>query len=666
MCGIAGIFKNNNSHPDPILLNKMIHSLRHRGPDESGLYIDDRVGLAHARLSIIDLTEGTQPIHNEDKSLWIIFNGEIFNYPELREELIKSGHKFYTKTDTEVILHLFEEDGVDCLQKLNGQFAFAIWDVKKQTLFLARDRTGILTLYYSIRSGSLIFASEIKALFADHTFSRNIDPKALDQIFTYWTTLNDRTFFNDVFELPPAHFMIITPDKHKIERYWNLEFANAGDYSNLNRPELTQQIDQLLLDAVRIRLRADVPVGSYLSGGLDSSGITSIIKNSFNNKLNTFGIRFEDKDFDEGTFQLEMVKFLNVDHSELFIKNEDVGNNLETVLWHTEKPVLRTSPVPLFLLSSLVHRSGYKVVLTGEGADEIFGGYNIFKETKIRNFWSRYPESKIRPLLLGKLYPYIFKEKRLGNTLLEFFKSGIDDPGNPLFSHLVRWNSTSRIKNFFSEDVKNSLQGYNTFSDILNLLPKEFYDWDYFAKSQYLEIIIFMSNYLLSSQGDRMAMAHSVEIRLPFLDHRLIELMGTVNPEFKINLLNEKFILKEVLKSKLPASIVNRPKNPYRAPIKRGLINTDSKLVGKYLSESELKKSGLFDTKKVDLFLKKMSRLERISEIDSMALIGLISTQIIYDKFISNFNNDLYGLRKFDLVFDNRTVKLFDIGLLNE
>lgn len=659
MCGIAGIFKNNDSQPNPILLNKMIHSLRHRGPDESGLYIDDRVGLAHARLSIIDLTEGTQPIHNEDKSLWIIFNGEVFNYPELRVELIKLGHKFYTKTDTEVILHLYEEDGVDCLHKLNGQFAFAIWDVKKQTLFLARDRTGILTLFYSIRSDSLLFASEIKALFADQSFSRNIDHKALDQIFTYWTTLHDRTFFNGVSELPPAHFMIITPDSYKIERYWNLNFAHAGNYSTLNRCELTQQLDQVILDAVRIRLRSDVPVGSYLSGGLDSSGITSIIKKNFNNKLNSFGIRFEDEDFDEGCFQQEMVEFLNIDHSELFIKNEDVGNSLESVLWHTEKPVLRTSPVPLFLLSSLVHSSGYKVVLTGEGADEIFGGYNIFKETKIRNFWSRYPESKIRPLLLGKLYPYIFKDKRLGNTLIEFFKSGIDDPGNPLFSHLVRWNNTSRIKNFFSEDVKNTLQGYNTYSELLSLLPQEFQKWDYFAKAQYLEIIIFMSNYLLSSQGDRMAMANSVEIRLPFLDHRLIELMSNVNPEFKINGLNEKFILKEVLKNRLPASIVNRPKNPYRAPIKRGLINADSELVEKYLSESELKKSGLFDTKKVDLFLKKMLRVERISEIDGMALIGLISTQIIYDKFINNFNNDLKDLHQFDLIFDNRSSKTF-------
>ena len=296
-------------------------------------------------------------------------------------------------------------------------------------------------------------------------------------------------------------------------------------------------------------------------------------------------------------------------------------------------------------------------MITGEGSDEIFGGYNIFKETKIRKFWSRYPESKLRPQLLGKLYPYVFKNKRLGNTITEFFKSGIEDSNNPLFSHLIRWNNTSRIKNFFSDDVKESIKDYNAFSNILELLPKEFHKWDYLAKAQYLEITIFMSNYLLSSQGDRMSMANSVEIRVPFLDHRLIELMNKVNPEFKINLLNEKFILKEALKSKLPNSIVNRPKNPYRAPIKRGLINADSKIVEKYLNPDELKKSGLFDPKKVNLFIKKMQKVDTISEIDGMTLIGLLSTQILYDKFITSFNIESKDVHPFNVVFDLRQNK---------
>ncbi|MFZ2322531.1 MAG: asparagine synthase (glutamine-hydrolyzing) [Ignavibacteriaceae bacterium] len=657
MCGIAGILNNNITRQDSTTISKMIQTLRHRGPEETGLYIDNRIALAHARLSIIDISEGIQPIHNEDKSLWIIFNGEIFNYPELRAELIKAGHKFYTKSDTEVIVHLYEEYGINSLQKLNGQFAFAIWDSNKQILFIARDRVGILPLFYTHKNGMFSFASEIKALFAHPSIDRNINKKSLDQVFTFWTTLKDQTLFDGINELPPAHFIILTPEKFKIEKYWQLNFATENNYTPFKKNELTERVEEILVDAVKIRLRSDVPVGSYLSGGLDSSGITSIIKKNFNNKLNTFGIRFEDKDYDEGSFQQEMVNYLGVTHSELFIKSENISENLESVIWHTEKPILRTAPIPLFLLSSLVHKSGYKVVITGEGSDEIFGGYNIFKETKIRKFWSRYPESKLRPQLLGKLYPYIFKDKRLGNTITEFFKSGIEDPNNPLFSHLIRWNNTSRIKNFFSENVKESIKDYNAFSDILELLPREFYEWDYFAKAQYLEIIIFMSNYLLSSQGDRMSMANSVEIRVPFLDHRLIELMNKVNPEFKINLLNEKFILKEALKSRLPNSIVNRPKNPYRAPIKRGLINADNKIVEKYFNPDELKKSGLFDPKKVNLFIKKMQKIDTISEIDGMTLIGLLSTQILYDKFIASFSIESEDIHPFNVVFDLRQNK---------
>ena len=657
MCGIAGILNNNITDKDSIIINKMIQLLRHRGPEETGLYIDDYIALTHARLSIIDLSEGIQPIHNEDRSIWIVFNGEVFNYPELREDLIKSGHKFYTNTDTEVIVHLYEEYGTHCLQKLNGQFAFALWDSGKRTLFIARDRVGIIPLFYSNKNGIFAFASEIKALFADPSVNRSINTKSLDQIFTFWTTLNDQTLFEGISELPPAHFILITNEDFRIEKYWQLNFASGRNYSSLKKHELAELVEEILFDAVRIRLRSDVPVGSYLSGGLDSSGITSIIKNNFNNKLNSFGIRFEDKDFDEGVYQSELVKYLDASHTELFINNDDISNNFESILWHTEKPILRTAPVPLFLLSSLVHQNGYKVVLTGEGSDEIFGGYNIFKETKIRSFWSKYPESKIRPLLLAKLYPYIFQDKRLGKTLVEFFRAGTDDPHNPLFSHLIRWNNTSKIKNFFSEDLKSELNDYDAFLDVLNLLPREFYEWDYFAKAQYLEIVIFMSNYLLSSQGDRMAMANSVEIRLPFLDHRLIELMGTVHPEYKVNLLNEKFILKEVFKNKLPESIVKRPKNPYRAPIKNGLLNTYKKFVENYLSENELKKIGIFNFIKVGIFLNKMKKNGNISEIDSMTLTGLISTQIIYDKFINSFDVNDTVKNPFSIIFDVRSGK---------
>ena len=653
MCAIAGILSLTGRGPQDIsFLGKMVHLQQHRGPDESGLYIDNNIALAQSRLSIIDLSSGIQPIHNEDKSLWIVFNGEIFNYPELRNYLTQKGHTFYTHSDTEVIIHLYEEEGINCLQKLNGQFAFAIWDNKKQSLFIARDRVGIRPLFYALHNEQFIFSSEIKAILSVPGFPREINYQSLDQVFTFWTTLKGRTIFNGIYELPPGHFLIANGGGIKINKFWQLPFSSQKVFHH--REKLVNDVRELIYDAVKIRLRADVPVGCYLSGGLDSSGITSIVKRNFNNKLKSFGIRFEEQDFDEGDFQQEMVNYLGVDHSELFIKNSDIAGHIEKMLWFTEKPLLRTAPVPLYLLSRLVHQSGYKVVLTGEGGDEIFGGYNIYKETKIRNFWSKYPDSKIRPLLLAKLYPYIFKDNRLNDSLMEFFKYGIEDPANPFFSHLIRWNNTSKLKTFFSIGTRENLNSYNGMDELLKDLPHDFHSWNYLAKAQYLEITIFLSNYLLSSQGDRAAMANSVEMRMPFLDYRIIELMCNVDPELKLNGLNEKFILKKIFFDSVPQPIIKRDKHPYRAPIKQGIL-VNKKLTEKYLSLESLKESGLFDHGKVALLLNKLNKFEKAGEIDNMALIGILSTQIIYDKFIKEFSPDYSAMKTFDIIFDMRT-----------
>ncbi|MFO7525101.1 MAG: asparagine synthase (glutamine-hydrolyzing) [Ignavibacteriaceae bacterium] len=652
MCGIAGILNlSRNGNIDPTDLQKMVHLMRHRGPDESGLYIDNKIALAQSRLSIIDLSHGVQPIHNEDKSLWIIFNGEIFNYPDLKDYLISKGHKFYTHTDTEVLIHLFEEEGVHCVNKLNGQFAFAIWDNINESLFIARDRVGIRPLFYAQHNDQLIFSSEIKAILSIPGFLKELDYRALDQVFTFWTTLKRKTIFKGVKELPPGHYLIASGDKIVIKEFWELPFSTHR--SEWDRNKLIENAKELLYDAIKIRLRADVPVGSYLSGGLDSSGITSVIKKNFNNNLRTFGIRFESAEFDEGQFQQKMVNYLGVDHSELYINNSDIADNLESLIWFTEKPLLRTAPVPLYLLSRLVLENKYKVVLTGEGADEVFGGYNIYKEAKIRNFWAKFPESKIRPTLLAKLYPYIFRDNRLNESLVEFFRFGIDDPLNPFFSHIVRWNNTSKIKTFFSPDLKENLGSYNGLEELLTELPQDFNNWNYFSKAQYLEITIFMSNYLLSSQGDRTAMAHSVEMRMPFLDYRIVELMCNIDPELKINSLNEKFLLKKIFKDLLPEIILNRDKNPYRAPIKQGIFSNKG-ILDKYLNNDSLNEAGLFDAKKVGFLINKMNKLDKTGEVDNMALIGILSSQIIHKTFIKDFNPDYSGMREFDIIFDMR------------
>lgn len=635
MCGIAGVFNLNGAERvERADLINMIGMIPHRGPDETGLFLDDRVGLAQARLSIIDLAGGTQPIHNEDKTLWIVFNGEIFNYVELREQLVAKGHIFYTTSDTEVIIHLFEDKGVECLGDLNGQFAFAIWDTRERQLFVARDRVGIRPLHYTICNGRFIFGSEIKSLFALKEVQRRIDPIALDQVFTFWTTLSPRTIFQDVYELPPGHFMVCRDGTHHCQAYWDVPLIHPDQYETGSADELAEQVHDLLLDAVRLRLRADVPVGSYLSGGLDSSAITSMIVNHFNNRVRTFGIRFEEGRFDEGIYQNQMVNFLKCRHSEIVATNAQIGTWFERVLWHTEKPMLRTSPIPLFLLSQLVRENGFKVVLSGEGADELFGGYNIFRETKIRRFWARQPESEGRGDLIGQLYPYVFDNPRLKRAVQGFFAKQLTEVDNPFYSHLLRWGNTSRAKMLFSESLGADLNDYSGLAQLRQSLPDTFGKADALTKAQYLEMKIFMSNYLLSSQGDRMAMANSVETRVPFLDHRLIELAARIEPRMKISGLKEKSILRRAVKDILPDTIGTRAKHPYRAPIKQGLLQNDNPQLKALLSDRALKEADLFDTNKVNRLVQRLEKTAEPSEVDNMALAGILSTQSIYQQFI--------------------------------
>ncbi len=660
MCGISGILNLKSPVPiDTDILRRMTYSLQHRGPDETGAYVDDWIGLTHSRLSIIDLSSGSQPIHNEDKSIWIVFNGEVFNYPEIRDSLIKRGHKFYTTTDTEVILHLYEEKKEKCLEDLNGQFAFVIWNAVKKEFFAARDRVGILPFFYKVESEKFLFASEAKAIIEISQSQNKLDPISLDQIFTFWTPLPGRTAFNNINELSPGHYLTFSPDKTMtINRYWSPSYNQEQVREDKSISDFTNEISDLMKDSIRIRLRADVPVGSYLSGGLDSSGITAFVKNYFNNDLRTFGITFQEESFDESNFQNLMINHLNTNHSEVHATNEDIGKYFSDIIYYGEKPIIRAAPVPLYLLSEKVRGDGFKVVLTGEGADEIFGGYNIFKETKVRKFWSVDPESKLRPKLLQKLYPYIFKDKRLAQTLQAFFKFGIEDPANPFFSHIVRWNNNTRLKNFFSDELKMQIGSYNAYDDLKNILPKDFDKWDYVYKAQYLEIITFMSGYLLSSQGDRMSMANSVELRVPYLDHRIIEYMATVPSRFKIRGLNEKYLLKKVFKDLLPQQIVYRAKNPYRAPIRNSFFNNKFLELQSLLSEKQIDDAGVFDSEKVNMLLKKAERTETLSELDNMALAGIISTQFLHNHFINYKRVNVPADYIFNTFIDKRNLTL--------
>lgn len=657
MCGIAGICgltSDCSIQLDDVA--RMMGAIRYRGPDEAGVYLDDGVGLGHVRLSIIDLASGCQPISTEDQNLWIVYNGEVFNYVELKEELLAKGHRFATTSDTEVLLHLYEEEGPDCLRKLNGQFAFAIWDRRNKTLFLARDRVGIRPLHYTIHQGMLAFASEVKSLFALPGMPRRLSAAALDQIFTCWTVLPGQTAFEGVYELPPGHYLTVSQGTVRTRRYWDVPICERDAQLDGTVDSMTETVRELLEDAIRIRLRADVPVGCYLSGGLDSSGVAAITARRFNADLNTFGIRFEDEAFDEGSHQEMMAAFLGTRHREVHASAYQIGAAFADALWHGEKPLLRTAPIPLLMLSKAVRDAGLKVVLTGEGADEVFGGYNIFKEAKVRQFWARQPDSEARAALTGRLYGYVFRDQRTKRFLKSFFAGSLDGGSDPLFSHRLRWQNTSRIKAFFSEELKAAIGSGDVTAEIQATLPEEYYRMDTVAKAQYLETKIFLSNYLLSSQGDRMAMANSVEIRLPFLDYRVVEFMARVPSRWKILGLNEKHILKRALSPVLPGRICRRRKQPYRAPIVSGLLGEGCReLALEMLSPKAIESAGLFDARRVEKLVNKAETVPMLGEIDNMALAGVLSSQIIHRQFVEDFSLDAIPAIRLNLVVDRRS-----------
>jgi asparagine synthase (glutamine-hydrolysing) len=640
MCGIAGVADWSGEPIDRSVLERMIGAVRHRGPDDQGVYIADSIGLAHARLSIIDLAGGHQPMSNENGTLWITFNGEIFNYIELKQDLEQRGHRFATRSDTEVILHAYEEYGDRCVDQLNGQWAFAIWDAHARRLFLSRDRVGVRPLYYSKVGHAFLFASEIKGLFRHPGVRRELDLRGLDQTFTFWAPLSPRTPFRDVWELPPGHSMTVTESGVCVSRYWALEYCNTDPRGN--EEERAEELHRLLTDATRVRLRSDVPVGAYLSGGLDSTVVTSLIQRCSDAPLKTFSITFDDPEFDESVHQQEVVRALGTDHVDLRCSYQDIGRVFPDVVWHAEKPILRTAPAPMFLLSALVQQHGYKVVLSGEGADEMFGGYDVFKETKIRRFWASQPSSRLRPLLLKRLYPYMPRlQSQSPEYLRAFFSTRPEDCASPLFSHLPRFSVTSRVKSFFSQEVKTALADYDAQQDLRATLPAAYEQWDSLSRAQYLETAGLLPDYILSSQGDRVAMAHAVEGRYPFLDRRVMEFAATLPARLKMKVLVEKYLLRRAFAGRVPESARTRRKQPYRAPESKSFFGSPEKpvrhdYVDELLSPAKVRDFGIFSAGAVQRLVDKSSTGDAVAVRDNMALVGVLSTQILLDQFVHN------------------------------
>lgn len=632
MCGIVGIHSNSlEIKTSKQLLMNMTSSLQHRGPDNWGYYASSQTMFGHTRLSIVDLSAGHQPMRIQDHI--IAYNGEIYNYIELRKELEAAGVKFLTNSDTEVFLRAFIHYREKCFEKLNGQFAALIWNRKKKELTIVRDRYGIRPLYYLEFQNQYYFASEMKAFDQISGFERSYNAQQLFNHGLLWNTCGSNTVYNDIDSLPGGSFAVFRDGKKiKAERYYEL----GRNYTEEKRSytDVEEEFRYLMDDAVKLRLRSDVPVGAYLSGGIDSSVILSLISKHTSNSYKSFSIAFEDKEYDESVFQKEMVNTIRTEHHTERITYDKIDETFPEVIYHTERPVFRTAPTPLFLLSSMVKKNDIKVVLTGEGADEILWGYDSFKEVRLLEFWNKYPDSKIRPLLIKRLYPHLnhYSDERKFGLMKMFYEDFLNEINNDLASGNIRTHNNKILKNYF--DKRHNLEfNKSALLDEYNLdKPGTFNNWNSLQKNQHLEMRSLLAGYLLSSQGDRMSLAHGVEGRYPFLDHRVVDMLFKVNSDFKLRGLNQKFLLKKGFANDIPESIINRPKRPYMSPdlksfCRNGKLTENASF---FLDNKLIVDYQIFNPKWIQRFLMKFKDgvPENIGYRDNMIITFILSAQI--------------------------------------
>jgi len=631
MCGIVGVYRRGEAAVPRDVLLSMTGELRHRGPDGTGLYLDGGLGMAASRLAIVDLASGDQPLSDDEGRFWVVQNGEIYNFVELQAELEELGHRFTTSCDTEVLANAYAEWGPACLDRLNGDFAFAVWDALTRELFLARDRFGVRPLFIMELEGDVWFASEAKALLRHPHSRRELDRAALAEFFVTWANPSGRSSFEGIRELPPA--CSVRVDRHGIEparRWWDLEFSSEDDRGE---DELLGELRELLDDSVRIRMRADVPVAIYISGGLDSSIVASLGRPYAKGGLTLFGVGFDDGRYDETGYQHAAASALDAELIQSRVGPSAIAELLPTVVEFAERPTLRTAPAPLLHLASTVHENETKVVLTGEGADELFGGYDIFREDKVRRFCARDPESRIRPLLYARLNEYLDEDLgRLVPFLARFYGRGLLATEDPLYSHRIRFENGTRLIRTLGAAAEAPLTG------LLERLPPHMHELAPLDRAQYLEIVTFLEGYLLHSQADRMLMRHSVEGRFPYLDYRVAELAARLPARLRLLGLQEKVGLRKATVGLVPREIRERKKWPYRAPIAGPVLTTTAG--GELLERLEPRNVddvGIFDGRAVARLTAKLTGHEtgKVSEVDEMALMGAISTMLLHESFIA-------------------------------
>ena len=591
MCGICGVVNLNGKPIDQNNLFDINETLKHRGPDDAGFFHDDQrhVGLAIRRLSIIDLsTTGHQPISNEDKSIWIVFNGEIYNYMDLRNRLAHCGHQFSTKTDTEVIIHAYEQYGDDCVHHLNGMFSFAIWDSQKQRLLIARDRLGIKPMYYFLTPDLLVFGSELKAVLAHPQTPRDIDLNAIDQYLTLEYITAPNTIIKGVHKLLAGHRLILEDGRIRTEQYWDVEFNPI----EMDEKKISETLDSLLYDAVKIRLMADAPLGAFLSGGIDSSSVVYYMSKSSNLPVQTFSIGFGDPSYNELPYARIVATQFETYHYEDYLDPNIIQlvENLGTFL---DEPLGDFSTVSTYLVSKVASQF-VKVCLTGDGGDEVFAGYDTYIAQSLDQHYYRHLPYGMRHNLLPKLVNWIPPspaKKGYINRVKRFVEGGT----LPSTLQHARWMiflSDYQKSHLYLPEIFNSLNGDNSYQ-IFELLFNKAAHASELAQQQYVDIKTYLAENILT-KVDRMSMAASLEARVPLLDYRIVELILNLPPHILLDKTGNKKILRKIMANRLPGTVINKKKEGFSVPVKHWLCNELQPMMTDLLSADVIRKRGYF------------------------------------------------------------------------
>ncbi|MGO9462775.1 MAG: asparagine synthase (glutamine-hydrolyzing) [Isosphaeraceae bacterium] len=626
MCGIAGAVDLTGTREFPLgRLLAMTGAIAHRGPDDEQVHVEPGVALGARRLAIIDLAGGRQPIGNEDESVWVAFNGELFEYPELRQELLARGHRFKTRCDTEAWAHLYEDLGEGMFARARGQFAVSLWDRNNRTLILGRDRVGICPLYYTQVDGWLLWGSEIKALLASGMVAARPDARGIDHLFTFFCAGTTRTFFEGIFSLPPGHFLKIKDGRLGKHMYWDLDFPDAGDERRLDDPTpLVEELESLLRQSVERRLRSDVPVVSYISGGLDSTVVLGFCSRHRGEPIPSFTIGLDKAGPDERAHAAEAARVLGSPLTTVTMDRSQIGASFPELIRAAEGPVLDTSCAALLRLAQAVHGQGYKVALTGEGADEALAGYVWYKAQAIRDAVTARIGRGLPRLLRKAMMRSVAGSRRLLPPELAI--GGVRPAQQDMYEMI------SQAKpGLYSRDMWQRLGGQSAYDD-LDITNDRITRWHPLNQSLYVGYKVMLAGLLLISKGDRIAMNASVETRYPFLDEDVIAFCSRIAPEYKMRGLTEKWILRQVAGRILPERIANRPKTMFRACMASTFLGSDRpSWVDQLLSRESLLATGYFDPEAVIRQRAWQVLLPRITParfIHDVALTCVVSTQL--------------------------------------